>query len=386
MTYDVAAVRRREFPWTERGDVIYLNNASTGPLPARTVRALHDFTAMRAEPWRVTDDLQFGTLRRTRELVARLIGASPSEIACTVNTTYGINVAVHCLPLAAGDVVLSYDREFPANVYPWMSLARRGIRFEQLPCTADGLPDERALIAALDRPQVKVVTVSWVQFASGYRTDLADLGRACRARGIFLVVDAMQGLGGAALDVRDTPIDLLACGAQKWLLGPWGAGFLYVRDALARTLEPAVVSWMAMRAAEDFTRLTDYEYAFLDDARRFELITLPYQDFAGFNASLELLHELGPAAVVEHVASLADTIVDWASARRDVRLVTPADRARRAGIVCVAPRDPRAASDRLTRAGVMHALREGAIRLSPHCYNTRDEVLRALAVLAGNAS
>lgn len=384
MTYDPDALRAREFPWAARGDAIYLNNASTGPLPTRTLRAIDAFNRLRAEPFRISEDDELGTVRRSRELAARLIGASPSEIACMVNTTYGINVAARTLPLSAGDLVLSYGREFPANVYPWMALARRGVRFEQIPCDEHGLPDESCLYSALDREGVKAVTVSWVQFSNGYRTDLVALGRECRARGIYFVVDAIQGLGAATLDVHACNIDILACGGQKWLLSPWGTGFVYVREELIRQLEPSVVGWMATRGSEDFSRLVDYDFTYYDDARRFEVITLPYQDFAGFNASLELLLELGPDAVERHIVGLVELAVEWAMSRNDVRLVTPAEGARRAGIVAMVPRgDVRAASERMTRAKISHSLREGSIRLAPHCYNTADEVRAALAVMVG---
>jgi selenocysteine lyase/cysteine desulfurase len=380
VTYDVQALRSREFPWAARGDAIYLNNASTGPLPTRTVAAQAAFTARRAEPFRLSDDEQFAVLRRARELSAGLLHARVEEIALMVNTSYGINLAARSLPLSPGDVVLTYDGEFPANIYPWMALASRGITLERIPLR-DRLPDEERLLESLDRPGVRVVAVSWVQFATGYRTDLARLGRACRERGIYLVVDAIQGLGGATLDVRSVPVDVLACGAQKWLLSPWGTGFVYVREELVRQLEPQTVGWMSMAASEDFTRLTDYEYKFWGDARRFEVITLPFQDFAGLNASLELLHELGPAAVAAHVEDLATRLVQAAESRSDLRLVTPADPSHRAGVISIAPADPRAASARLTKAGVIHALRENAIRLSPHCYNTEAEIDAALEVL-----
>lgn len=384
MSYDLSALREREFPWAARGDAIYLNNASTGPLPARTLAKVDAFNKLRAEPYRISDDDEMQTVRKTRELAAKLIGASPDEIACMVNTTYGINVAARALPLAEGDLVLSYGREFPANVYPWMALGRRGVRFEQIPCDGDGLPDEACLYQALDRDGVKAVTVSWVQFANGYKTDLSALGRACRARGIYLVVDAIQGLGAATIDVHECGVDILACGGQKWLLSPWGTGFVYVKRELIRQLEPGVVGWMSTRGSEDFSRLVDYDFTYYDDARRFEVVTLPYQDFAGFNSSLELLLELGPDAVARHVAGLVDMAVEWAGSRGDVRLVTPADAARRAGIVAMVPRgDVRAVSERLTEAKIAHSLREGAIRFAPHCYNTEEEVRTALAVMVG---
>ena len=383
--YDVEALRRTEFPWAARGEAIYLNNASTGPLPRRTTAAVEAFTRLRAEPFRMTEAVQFGTLERSRELVARLVGATAREIALMVNTTYGLNLAARSLPLAAGDVVLGFDREFPANVYPWMALERSaGVELRMLPCDAGRLPDEEALLRAIERePRVKAVTLSWVSFATGYRVDLERIGAACRERGIYFVVDAMQGVGACTLDLARLQVDILACGGQKWLMSPWGSGFVYVRDELLSRLEPSAVGWMSVRGSDDFARLVDYDFTYRDDARRFEVITLPFQEFAGFNASLELLFELGPGAVEAHVASLADRIVGWAGSRSDVRLVTPRDRARRAGIVSLAPRDPAGASARLTRAGVSHSLREGAIRLSPHCYNTVAEVDAALAELEG---
>jgi selenocysteine lyase/cysteine desulfurase len=379
--YDVEALRAREFPWAAHGEAIYLNNASTGPLPARTVAEVAEFTARRAAPHRLRDDEQFATMRRVRALAARLVGAGADEIACMPNTGYGLNLAARALPLGSGDVVVTLDGEFPANVYPWMALAARGVRLERVPAGADGLPDEAALFAALDRPEVRAVTVSWVQFGSGYAVDLAAIGAACRARGKLLVVDAIQGLGARTLDVRACCVDVLACGAQKWLLAPWGTGFAYVRRELIATMTPGDTGWLAVAHGEDYTRLTDYDLTLHADARRFEVLTLAYHDFAGLATSLELLHELGPAAVAAHVAALADRVVAWAAGRDDVHLVTPADPARRAGVLALRPRDLAAATVRLARAGVAHSVREGAIRLSPHGYNTADEVDAALAAL-----
>ncbi len=382
-SYDLDALRAAEFPWAARGDAVYLNHASTGPLPGRTVTAVTEFVARRAEPHRIADAELFGTLARVRDGVARLIGAEPGEVACMPNTTYGLNFAARALPLGKGDVVLTFDGEFPANVYPWMALAARGVRLELLPSTPAGLPDEAALLRAIaERDDVRAVTVSWVQFTSGYRVDLAAIGRACRARGVWFVVDAIQGLGACTLDVRATPIDVLACGAQKWLLSPWGTGFVYVRRELVGRLVPQDVGWLAVRGADDFARLTNYDYTFRDDARRFEVLTLPFHDFAGFAASLDLLHALGPAAVAAHVQALAERIVDWA-ATRGIALLTPCEAARRAGIVSLRLPDAAGASARLRAAGVAHSVREGAVRLSPHGYNSPADVDRALDALDG---
>jgi len=376
-------LRAREFPWAVRGDQTFLNHASTGPLPQRAVDALQELTALRATPWRYSQEIQFGTLAKARAGCARLIGAAPSEIACMVNTSYGLNLAARALPFEPGDVVITSDREYPSNIYPWMELeAARGVTLARVPC-AGTLPDEEAILAALDGPRVRALVLSWVSFATGYRIDVARLGRACRERGIWFVLDAIQGVGAAPLDVATEQVDIVACGAQKWLLSPWGTGFVWVRPDLVQSLRPVDVSWMATRNSDDFTRLIDYDFTYRDDARRFEMITLPYQDFGGLNASLDLFLEVGLTEVYGQVARLTGRIVQWALGSADVRLVTPADPTRRAGIVAVAPRDPVAASDRLTAAGVTHSLRERAIRLAPHFYNTDEEIDTALALLEG---
>jgi selenocysteine lyase/cysteine desulfurase len=344
------------------------------------VAAGAEVIAERVEPFRIDDDKNFAMLARTRRLAAELIGADPAEIAILTNTTYGINIAAQTFAWSPGDVVVVHDREFPANMYPWLALEKRGVVVRRIP-PRGLLPDEEAFIAAIAAPRVKVAAVGWVGFSTGYKADLHRIGAACRANGVRLVVDAMQGLGADFLSVNDCNIDVLACGGQKWLMSPWGSGFAYIRRELVAQLEPSPVGWMSVKGSDDFTRLIDYDLTWRDDARRFEVLTLPFQDIAGLAASLELIHELGPRAVAARVASLADEIVRWAEGRRDVTLVTPRDRTRRAGIVSVITSDSAASSARLRAAGVSHSLREGAIRLSPHVYNTSDEIRRALALL-----
>ena len=381
MTDPIHQLRAREFPWAIAGDQIFLNHASTGPLPQRAVDRIQELTALRAQPWRYTTEMQFDELANARVRCARLIGAEPREIALTVNTSYGLNLAARALPFEQGDIVITSDREYPSNIYPWMELeVARGVKLERIPC-AGILPDEDAILAALDRPRVRCVVLSWVSFATGYRIDIERIGRACRERGIWFVLDAIQGVSATRLDVRSMPVDIVACGAQKWLLAPWGSGFVWLRPDLVDSLRPVDVSWMATRCSDDFTRLTDYDFTYRENARKFEVITLPYQDFAGLNEALDLFFEVGLETVYERVERLTGRIVDWALGTTDVRLVTPPERERRAGIVAVAPRDAKAASERLTGAGVVHSFREGAIRLSPHFYNTEDEIDAALALL-----
>lgn len=378
--YDVDALRRAEFPWST--DTIYLNHASVGPLPERTRLTLEDFNRRRSAPFLLPDREVVATLQRARRLASELIGAVPEEIALTINTGFGVSLAARALPLEPGDIVLASDREFPANVYPWMLLKDSGITLELAPTTSEGWPDEAYLVQRLGDPRVRVLAVSLVQFSNGYMVDMARLSAATRASGAFLVVDAIQGIGHIPLDVKKTPVDILACGAQKWLLSPWGSGFVYVRRELIKELRPSVTGWMAFEGTDDFTRLTQYNDTLRGDARRFELITLPYQDFAGMNSSVGLLLELGVERIQAHLQELRAPLLAYAE-RSGTRLVSPTGDCA-SGILCLAPPNVGEAYRALKAARVICSLREGAIRLSPHAYNTLDEVMRVVEILEGS--
>jgi selenocysteine lyase/cysteine desulfurase len=380
MAYDVDGLRREEFPWAAAGEAVYLDAASTGPLPERTLRAQAEFTRKRAAPFRLSHGEQFGVLDAARDRAAALIGAEEGTVALAANTGAGLNLAAWGLPLGEGDVVVAPDLEFPANVYPWMAAARsRGFALRRVPAR-DGLLDEEAVVAVLGEPGVRVLTLSWVGFATGVVADLDRFAAECDARGIWLVVDGIQGVGVLPLDVRRTRVAMLACGAQKWLLSPWGSGFTYVRPDVVGVIDPQPVSWMAVRGSDDFSALVDYRLEWRDGARRFEQITVPFQDFAGMAASLALLLELGVAEIARHVAALTGALVEGAS-RVGVPVVTPATRA---GIVTLRPRDAGAMSMLLSDAGVIHSVREGTIRLAPHCYSTSGEIAAVIDVLASS--
>lgn len=374
----VRELRDTEFPWTAA--TTYLNNASIGPIPERTRLALEAFNAKRTAPHLLPDRDRFAEVRAVREHAARLIGGTPEEIALMPNTSVGINVAARALPLARGDVVLVSDREFPANVYPWLALEDEGVATELAPVTARGWPDEDHIVERLADPRVRVLAVSYVQFSNGYAADLDRLSAACRASDTYLVVDGIQALGALPIDVRRTPVDVLATGGQKWLLAPWGSGFVYVRRELIARMEPAYVGWMSFEGTDDFTNLVNYSDTLLGDARRFEVGTLTFQDQLGLRVSLGLLLELGVEPIARYTRALAEPLLDWCDAN-EVRVTSPREAPHRSSIVCIAPPDAGEVYRHLKRAGVVCALREGSIRLSPHCYNTDDEIARVIEVL-----
>ncbi|MBA2292607.1 MAG: aminotransferase class V-fold PLP-dependent enzyme, partial [Gemmatimonadales bacterium] len=216
---DFAALRRDEFGALD-GHGIFMNMASVGPMPGRSVDALEVANRDRGRPSTWTGDRLDGVLADARRTAARLINAQVSEIALMPNTTTGLNVAARALPLGAGDIVLTFDREFPAVMYPWMARAGEGIVVERIACTDEGWPDEARLHERLRDPAVRAVCVSLTQFINGYTIDLGALSQATRAGGQWLIVDAIQACGQVPVDVVATPVDFLACGAQKWLMSP----------------------------------------------------------------------------------------------------------------------------------------------------------------------
>src|SRR5512132_1964704 len=374
---DLAALAAAEFPWT--AGATFLNSASTGPLPERSRRAVDAFNAKRTTPYLLPDADLFAIFTESRELAARLLNAEPREIALATNTSYGLNVAARALPLAAGDIVLVSDKEFPANVYPWLALRKEGITVEVAPTTPEGWPDEAYLLRRIAEPRVRVLAVSLVQFANGYKVDLAALSAATRATGTWLVVDAIQGLGVEPVDLRRTPVDILSSGAQKWLLSPWGSGFTYIRRELIEQVDPMYVGWTAFEGTDDFSRMTEYSTTFRSDARRFEMITLPFQDFVGMNVSLRMLMEVGLDRIAAHVRALHPPLLEWAR-ERGIRVASPVG-AHGSAILCLAPPEPQEAYAALREARIYTSLREGAIRISPHFYNTDVDMSRLRDVL-----
>lgn len=380
---DVQALRAREFPGI--AETTYLNAASVAPIPERTRRELDRWNGKRARIHTWTDDDFAGVVQRAREAAARLVGAGTDEVALVSNTSHGINLAAQCLPVRPGSVIVASDREFPANVYPWMSPAT-GARLELVPTDPYGRPDEARILERLDRGDVSVFAVSAVQFATGYLADLAKLGRFCRERGIFFVVDAIQALGQVPLDVRGIHADVLATGGHKWLCAPFGTGFVYVRREILASMEPRVVGWTSMKASADYSRILDYRWEFAEEARKFEVATLPFHDLGGFTTSIELLLETGIEAVREHVLALLDPLIDRLRELPGVEVVSELAPERRSGIFCF--RTPSSADTfrALTAAGVVCVLREGAIRLAPHLYNDPGDVERVIEVLEREAA
>jgi len=372
---DIAKIRA-QFPIL--GEVTYLDHSATGPLSLPVRQAAAEALAMQGEGSIGVPRLA-AAVDTLKDKIARLIGASRHEIALVRNTAEGLSTVAGGLPWRAGDRVVTDNIEFPANVYPWLNLkSRYGVETHLVPAR-DGRVLADDLMAACD-DHTRAVAVSFVQFSNGYRVDLDRLGAFCRARGIYLCVDAIQGLGAVPLDVARTPVDFVACGGHRWLLGPLGLGFLYVHREVQDGVWPVEVGHHSVQ--QDPEHYTSYNLTFRPNAEKFEASVPNFAGVFGLSASLDLFHTVGMAEIAARVVAVTDHLCEGLVAR-GYRLRSPRGPAEKSGAVTFTS-DRHASKElheRLREAKVITSVREGAIRVSPHFYNTDAEIDRLLATL-----
>ncbi|MCA9118218.1 MAG: aminotransferase class V-fold PLP-dependent enzyme, partial [Planctomycetaceae bacterium] len=283
----------------------YFDHAAVAPLsgPAADVfrRWIDDCAAEGAACWgRWRKEVE-----RTRGLAAGMLGASTAEIALVRNTTEGISLIAESYPWQAGDNVVTLASEFPSNLYPWMNLASRGVETRQVP-TDNERPDLDQLAAACDS-RTRIISLSWVGYMTGWRNDLTAIAGLARERGVLLFVDAIQGLGVFPLDVGQVPIDFLAADGHKWMLGPEGAGVLYIRREHLERLRPLNVGWNSVSQAGNFS---DTNLNLRDDAARYEGGTHNTGGLAALGASLKLLGDAGIDQVASRLLAVTDRLCD----------------------------------------------------------------------------
>ena len=365
---------RPQFPVTASS--IYMNHAAVSPIS----RSVHDAMvgllddlqqagAAHSQRW----DATYAAMRRS---LALLLNAEPSEIAFAKNTSEGISCFANGLDWQPGDEVVSIEGEFPSNFYPWKALEKHGVVL-RLVAQEQGRVTQKAILEALT-PRTRVVAVSFVQYLSGFRLDLEKLGQACAAHGCLLFVDAIQGLGAFPMDVKRAKIAGLAADGHKWMLGPEGSALLYVNREVMERITPSEIGWASVRHSGDFTRR---DLSWRDDARRYECGTLNTVGFYGLGAAVDLLLEIGVQNIAERVLDLTARLRDGLVAQGHCVFGAHA-REEASGIVTFVPRQGTAERllERFLANRVQVAARSGMIRISPHFYNTEEEIDRVLEI------
>ncbi|HUP42568.1 MAG TPA: aminotransferase class V-fold PLP-dependent enzyme [Thermoanaerobaculia bacterium] len=373
---DLTALRAA-FPVTESW--VYLNHAGIGPLSRGAAARMGELAGTVAgtgdRRWPERND----ECERVRRQVARLLGARAAhEVAFVGNTSEGLSAVAWGVDWRPGDNAVGPEPEFPSDVYPWMALAPLGVEYRRVP-ERDGRVEPADLVAAIDS-RTRVVAVSWVQYASGHRLDLAPLREACDATGALLVVDAIQGVGALAFDVEAAGADVCALASHKWLLGPEGLGILYVSDRAIERLRSTRHGWRSVASR--------YEWVEIDPtpapgALRFEAGTLNVYGIHGLGASVDLLLGLGIDAVEARVLALAERAARGRAAR-GVALAEPRRAPGETSGIVAATHPGRAAEElapALADRNIVVAARAGRLRAAPHVYNTEEEIDHLLAAL-----
>jgi selenocysteine lyase/cysteine desulfurase len=365
---------RSLFPYLTGGR-IYLNHAATSPLSTRVMDVLSAHLHDRMTGGIDTYEVDIAMVKSWRQAVQRMINAEgPERVAFQMNTSDALNIVAAGLPWHAGDHILLNDAEFPANLHPFLHLRRHGVVVDILR-VHNGIVTPEQIADALT-PTTRLLSLSAVQFLSGYRADLQEIGELCRSRGVIFVVDGIQAVGAVPLDVQALHIDALAAGGQKWQMAPQGTGFLYVTEALQERIQPQYAGWLSVASPWDF-RLLDQPLA--RSARRYEGGTLNIPGMYGMRESITILEEFGADAVAAQIHGLTGILMQDLSAIPGVHAITPSDAAHRAGIVTIQPPAGLKSEDivgQLKARGITIAVREGLLRFSPHFYNSEEEMHR----------
>lgn len=360
-----------QFPVREQ--LIYLNHAGVTPLCRRAAEAMKHLS---------DDALGFGSFHYDewvavyaglRRAAAKLVGAEAADIAIVKNTSEGIATIAMGFDWRAGDKIVAFDEEFPANYYPWKRLEARGVRVEWLSVFDPLEKIDAACIGA------RLLAISFVQYLSGYRADLEAIGEICRRRGCFFVVDAIQGLGAFPVDVQSAGIHALASDGHKWLLGPEGCGILYIHPELRERVEPVEFGYT------NVARFTDYgtrDMTLRPDAGRYECGTLNTIGCYGLKAAIEFVLEVGVERIAPVVEALGDRIAAGASAK-GYEVLGRRTAATGAGIVSFRKASVESGTivHQLKQQRIVAANRSGWVRTSPHFYVSPEEVDRMLAAL-----
>jgi cysteine desulfurase/selenocysteine lyase len=371
-------LRQREFPICARK--IYCAHAADSPLPRRVAEEMRE-SIERATVDSRNYDGELERIEETRTLVARLLDCGTDEIAFTGPTASGLNAVANGLDWKPGDEVVCYLDDYPANVYPWLALERHGVKPVLLETARIGEITPEIVERAFTK-RTKLVALASASYCSGYCIDLEAIGALCAERGVLFSVDAIQTMGAFPVPLRN--VDFASAGAQKWMLGPSGAGILFVKKSRHDLLRPLMIGgWNVV--SPNF--ISQRQVKFETGGRKFEPGAYTHTVLAGLKAAVELILEAGPAEVTQSISALTQTLRDR-MAPAGFEFLSPTEEKNRCGILTFRhPNVPSAALwDSLTKNDVVVSLRHDRadrawLRVSPHFYNTSAEMQKIAEML-----
>ena len=360
---------RALFPVTKRA--VYLNHAAVSAPPTPTIKAIESQLRDVSENGSVNFRNWLAVKEKARRLIAGMLGARPEQVAFVRNTSDGLSTVANGLTWWPGDNLVTFRNEFPSNLYPWLRLRDVEGVDVRLCEERNGRVDVDELISLIDG-HTRVVAISQVQYASGYRADLERLGRAARAHDALLVVDVIQALGVIPIEVESELVDVAAGACHKWLLTPEGVGFLYLSDRARERIQPTLVGWTSVPNPDDYV---NFEQGWNEGTLAWETGTGPAALFYGLEASLNLLNEVGIRRIQGYLEMLTDNLCELL---RDTacEIVSSRQSGEKSQIVCI--RHPVLTAmelySHLKQRNIVTAPRGDRLRISPHFYNNLEEI------------
>jgi cysteine desulfurase/selenocysteine lyase len=370
--------------WFDNEEAVYLNLAGQSPMPKVSFRAVQASLEWKKFPQRIPDTAFFDVPNRIRTSLAKLINAQPHDIALTTGASSGMSGIAYGLNWKPGDEVLTAILEFPLQYATWKPMEEREGIVLKVVKPRDRFLDADDVIAALT-PRTRLVSLSLVRFDNGVLLDAARIGKACHAQNTLLLLDASQACGAVPIDVQAMHIDFLVAAGYKFLLGPFGTGFVWGRPEIVALLRPGPFYWMAASGIErDFANMNFADPKPAAGAKRWDAAeTANYFNHAALDASLEFVLQAGPANVLEHCHKLIDQLFERLPKDRCVP-ASPLDAAQRGPYACFGARTPEktvALYEKLRKENIIVSLREGNIRVSPYLFNTERDIDRLISVI-----
>lgn len=368
---------RAEFPVKEQ--YAFMNHAGVAPIPASTQAAISEFARDAAEEGPVNYPGWIHGMSVSRANAGQLLNCQADDICFIKSTTHGILIVANSINWKPGDNLVGLAHEFPANMVPWRFLEERGVEFRIVPESEDYTYSIDEIAKRIDS-RTRLVSVSWVEYSTGVRNDIAAIGELCRERGALFCVDAIQGLGVLPLDLEKAHADFVVADGHKWMIAPEGCGILYVRREVLDQLNHSMCGWCGLRNPQDYD---DFEQPVKPTAKRFEEGSHNLMSIIALGTSLRLLLDLGAEYVESRVREITDTLIAGVQKKR-YKVITPTDFANRAGIVSFIKDgvDPKAVAEALQKEQkVIIAARRGFLRASPHFYNDEEEIARLVKAL-----
>ncbi len=366
---------RENFPYLNSGK-IYFNHAATSPLSKRISNKLSDYLIERGSGKIDNYPNWLDAANQTKQMLAELINATNDRIAFTDNTSNGINILARGLNLKNGDEIILNDVEFPSNVYPFLNLQQKGVKVRFAKSDKFIVTAEKILSCVTGK--TKIISVSAVQFLSGYRTELKKIGEYCRDKNIVFCVDGIQALGAVNIDVEEYKIDFLASGTQKWLMGAMGFAFIYIRKEIQDKIIQSNVGWLSVN---DAWNLLDYRMDLKSSASRFQTGTISMFGVYALNESLKLLFEFGKNNAEDRILNNSKYFLQKLIGAGFHPLLENFDDEYLSGIVSFKHHKAEDLFNYLSSQNIICAVREGVVRFSPHYYNTRSEIDAVVAAL-----